>query len=64
MCVDDSVWNSKQKCNHDDYQCDFKELDYWGSFEKGYMWNLSMFDCECSKAFRIDEYLNTKICLW
>ena len=23
-----------------------------------------MCDCECSKAFRIDEYLNTKICLW
>ena len=42
--------------------CECKELDVWGSCEKGDMWNSSMCDCECNKACKIDEYLDIKIC--
>ena len=60
--MSESVCNSKRKWNHNEYQCECKELNYWGSCEKDYMWNPSMCDCECNKACKIDEYLGTKIC--
>ena len=41
-------------------QWECKELDHWGSSKNDYMWNPSTCDCECSKAWEIDEYLNTK----
>ena len=42
--------------------CECKELDVWGSCEKGDIWNSSMCDCECNKACKIDEYLDIKNC--
>ena len=30
------------------------------SFKKSYMWNPSLCECECNKASKIDEYLDTK----
>ena len=57
-----SVCNSKQKLNRDECWCEFKELNDWGSCEKGYMWNPSTCDCECNKAYKIDEYLDIKNC--
>ena len=57
-----SVCNSKQKWNHNECWCECKELDDWGSFEKGYMWNPSICHCKCNKACKIDEYLDTKSC--
>ena len=35
-----------------------KELDNWSSCEQDYMWNLSTCDCECNKAWKINEYLD------
>ena len=57
-----SVCNSKQKWNHDECQCECKELDDWGFCEKCYMWIPSMCDCECNNACKIDDHLNTKSC--
>ena len=37
-------------------------MDDWGSYEKGYMWNPSMCDCECKKACKFDEYLDITNC--
>ena len=39
--LNESVCNSKQKRNHDEWSCECKELNDWGSFGKGYMWNPS-----------------------
>ena len=45
-------------------QWECKELDDWGSCKNDYMWNPSMCDYECHKAWNIYEYLNTKNCSW
>ena len=51
-----------KKRNYDEYQCECKELDDWGSCGKDYMWNPSTCDCKCNEACKIDEYLDTKNC--
>ena len=60
--LNETVCNSKQKWNCDECQCKFKELDDWSFSEKNYMQNLSICDCECNKACKIDEYLDSKNC--
>ena len=60
--LNERIYNSKQKWNPNEYRRECKELDDWGSCEKGYMWNPSTWDCECYKICKIDEYLNTKTC--
>ena len=60
--MNDSVFDSKQKRNHKECWRECKELNDWGSCEKGYMWNPSMCDCECNKACNIDEHLDIKNC--
>ena len=51
--LDESVFNSRQKLNHDENHCECKGLG-------DYMWNPSTCDCECNKACKIDEHLDTK----
>ena len=49
-CVlNESVCNSKQKKNHDEYWCGWKELDDWLFCKNDYTWNPSTCDCECNK---------------
>ena len=54
--------NSKQKWNHDEYQCECTELNDWGSCKNGYIWNPSTCDCECNKACNINDYLDINNC--
>ena len=58
--LNESVYNSNQKWNHDECQYECKELDDWGSCENDYMRNLSTCDCEYNKASTTDEYLDIK----
>ena len=51
-----------KKWNHDEWWFERKELDYFGFCRSDHMWNPSNCDCECSKACKIDEYLDTKTC--
>ena len=60
--LNESVCNSKQKWNRGECWCECKELDDWSSCEKNYMRNPSKCDCDCNKAYKIDEYLDTKNC--
>ena len=53
-----SACNSKQELNHDEYSCDCKELDQWGSCKNDYMQIPRTCDCKCNKACKIDEYLD------
>ena len=57
-----SVWNSKQKWNHNECWCEFKKVDDWSSCKYDFMWNPSVFNCECNKACKIDDYLDIKNC--
>ena len=59
-----TVCNSKQKWDHNEYWCECKELDDWGSCKNDYMWNPSMCDCEYNKACKSDEYLDIKNYSW
>ena len=48
--------------DHNERRCEYKELDDWGLCEKGYRSNPSRWDCECKKACKINEDLDTKKC--
>ena len=61
--LDESVCNSKQKWNHDECRCEYKELDDWSSYKDDYRWNLITCDFECNKACKIDKYFYIKTCL-
>ena len=54
----ESVCNTLQKYNHDEFQCDCKELNGWGSCIDDYIWNSSTGNFECSSACKIDGYLD------
>ena len=62
--LNERVCNSKQKWNHDKCLCECKESDEWGFCQNDYMWNPSTCNCQCNKACKIDEYLDTKNCLY
>ena len=42
--------------------CECKELDDCSFCIGDYIWNPSMSNCECNKACKTDEYLDTKNC--
>ena len=54
--LNESVFNLKEKRNHNECRCESKELNDWSSNKDDYMWNPSACDCECKKACKIDEY--------
>ena len=60
--LNESICISKQKWDHDDCQCECKELDDWGSCEKRYLWNPSTCGCDSNKVSKIDENVDTKNC--
>ena len=47
---------------YDECWCECKEFDDWASCKSNCMWDASMCDCECNKACKINEYLDTKNC--
>ena len=56
-----SVCNNKQRWNKDKCRCEFKELiDKW-TCHKGFIWNPSICECECSKSCDVEEYLDYEI---
>ena len=61
--LNESVCNSKQKQNHDEYWCEYNELYDQSSCKDYYMWNRNTYDCECNITCKIDDYLNIKKCL-
>ena len=61
-CINESICSLKQKWNHDECCCEYKELADWSSCKNDCMWNPSKSDCECNKACKTDEYLATKNC--
>ena len=60
--MNESVFNMKQKWNHDECWCECKESDDWGFYKDDYMWNPSTCDCECTKTCTTDKYLHIKNC--
>ena len=61
--MNESVYNSKQKLNHDECWCECKELDDLHSYKDDYTWNSIAYDFEFNKACKLDEYLDIKNCL-
>ena len=47
-------------CKVNVVRSDCRELSDWDSCKDDYMWNPSMWDCGCNKAYKIDEYLDIK----
>ena len=60
--MNETLCNSNQKRNHDECQCECKELDDWSDCKIDYLWNFSTCSCEGNKAYKIDENLNNKNC--
>ena len=58
--LNESLFNSCQKWNHDTFQCECKESVDWSSCKKGYVWNPSTYDFECDKKCKISQYLDIK----
>ena len=52
--LNENVYNSKQKWNHDECRCECEKLDDWGSCKNDYMWNAST--CDCSHDF-LNNYM-------
>ena len=59
-----SIWNNKQIWNSDTCRCDCNE-DFAGiiSCAKGYMWNPSIYECQCDKWWKPGQYLDNKNCV-
>ena len=55
-----SACDSKQKWNHNECQCEYKEIDNLDFCESDYMWKPSTYDCGCNKACKTDECLYIK----
>ena len=55
--LNENVCNSKEKWNHDECRCEFKQLDDWSSCRNVYcMWRPSTCDCKCNKECKFNEY--------
>ena len=61
--LNENIHNLKQR-NHNECRSKCKELHDWSVYEKGYLWNPSTCDCECSKVCKINKYLDTKNFSW
>ena len=55
--LDPSVYNKKQRWNSDKCRCEFKELIATGKFHDGFVWNPSIWECECDKPCDVEDYL-------
>ena len=55
-----SIFNDKQRCNHEKCRCEYKELIDKDRCEKVFVWNPS--NCECDKSCDIGQYLDCKNC--
>ena len=60
--LNESVCNLKPKWNHDECWWEFKELDYWDFFKKGYILNPTKSDCNCNRACKTHEDLGNETC--
>ena len=57
-----SVCNYKQLCNNEKCRCECKELIDKGRCDKEFVWNSSIYECECDKSCGIGQYLDYKKC--
>ena len=58
-----SVCNNKQKWSENKCRCECREeLSDKEKCDKGFIWNLSNFNCECDKSCDVGEYLDYKNC--
>ena len=62
MCIEWKCMYSLEKWNHDECWYDCKELNGRGSCINDNIWKPSTCDCECKKAYKVDEYLNIENC--
>ena len=53
--IDVSVFNNKRRQNNDKYRCECKELIDKGICDKGFIWNLSICECECDTSCDVGE---------
>ena len=60
--IDVSVFNNKRRQNNDKYRCECKELIDKGICDKGFIWNLSICECECDTSCDVGEYLDYENC--
>ena len=60
--LDVSVFNNKQRQNNDKYRFECKELIDKGICDKGFIWNLSICECECDTSCDVGEYLDYENC--
>ena len=61
MC-NTSICNDKKRWNKDKRRCECKELFDKGSYDKGFIWNPSICECECDKLCYVREYLDYEDC--
>ena len=54
--LNEDVYSSKQKWNHDERHCECTELDDWSSCKDNCMWNPSTCDYDCNKPRKTDDY--------
>ena len=60
--LNECIFNSKQKFNHNECWWKCKKLGDLNSFGKGFMRNPSTCSFKCNKVCKIDEYLDTNNC--
>ena len=60
--LDKIVCNSKQRWNKDKYRRECKELIDKGVWDKGFIFNPSICECECDNSCGISEYLDYPNC--
>ena len=56
--LNESLCNSKRKCDYKKCWCERKDLDDWGLCGNGYIWGLSTCGCKCNKECKINECLH------
>ena len=58
-----AICNTKQIWNNGRCRCECREdLVDKINCDKGYLWNLNIWECECDKSYNIGEYLDCKSC--
>ena len=53
--LNESVYNSNQKWNHNEWRCECKELDDLSSCKDDYAWNPSTHDCKCNEECKTER---------
>ena len=62
MQLDASVYNDKQRWNNDKWRRECKELIDKGRCDTEFIWNPSIFACECDKSCAIEQHLDYENC--